>query len=297
MPASPRRTSAPLSPRRTALSNSSSLAHSLARPRSIGPEPPRTRTSSATPGLPARWASRAPLAFPALALSGSASLRIWTLLTAGPISCRRANSSPEWENRNLLQNGARGSATTHRFAGAGFGDRGRIRRLRRVPETGRGVSASDRRSRAQVQKQQSRTLGAPSGGRRRPAPRFAALRHHAGYTLLGLRLVLGPQSDAGARRRTDTAGGTLGSRRPRARTNQESPQRTPPDARCRAHHRRAQPCDRPDTGAAGAPASDRTHAAQHAGATDTRGSSHGDHRRHDRRSHRRAGLPTGARRL
>src|SRR3989440_6276400 len=270
MPASPRRTSAPLSPRRTALSNSSSLAHSLARPRSTGPEPPGTRTSP-TPGLPARCASRAPLAFPGLVLSGSVSLRICTLLTAAPISRRRANSSPEWENRNLLQNGARGSATTHRFAGAGSGDRGRIGRLRRMPETGRGVSASDRRSRPQVQKQQSRTLGAPSGGRRRPAPRFAALRHHAGYTLLGLRLVLGPQSDAGTRRRTDTAGGTLGSRRPRARTDQESPQRTPPDARCRAHHRRAQPCDRSDTGAAGATAGDRAHAAQHARAADRRG--------------------------
>src|SRR5882724_13479051 len=212
MPASPRRTSAPLSPRRTALSNSSSFAHSRARPRSTGPEMPRTRSSSAALGL-------------------SVSLRTWRLLTAGPVSRGGSKSSPEWENRNLLQNGARGSATTHRLAGAGSGDRGRIRRLRRMPETGRGVSASDRQSRRQVQKQQSRTLGAPSGGRRRPAPRFAALRHHAGYTLLGLRLVLGPQSDAGTRRRTDTAGGTFGSRRTGARADQESPQRTPPDAR------------------------------------------------------------------
>src|SRR5256886_1572627 len=270
MPASPRRTSALLSPRRTALSNSLSRAHSLARPRSTGPGPPGTRASP-TPGLPARCASRAPLAFPALVLSGSVSLRICTLLTACPISRRRANSSPEWKNRSLLQNGARGSATTHRFAGAGSGDRGRIRRLRRMPETDRGVSASDRRSRPQVQKQQSRTLGAPSGGRRRPAPRFAALRHHAGYTLLGLRLVLGPQSDAGTRRRTDTAGGTFGSPRPLARADQGIPQRTSPNARRRTHHRRAQPCDRPDTSAAGAPASDRTHAAQHAGTADRRG--------------------------
>src|SRR4051794_21279851 len=83
MPASPRRTSAPLSPRRTALSNSSSLAHSPARPRSIGPQTPGTPTSAAPPGLPVRCASRAPLAFPALALSVPVSLRIWTLLTAG----------------------------------------------------------------------------------------------------------------------------------------------------------------------------------------------------------------------
>ena len=40
-----------------------------------------------------------------------------------------------------------------------------------------------------------------------------------------------PQSDAGARRRTDTAGGTLGSRRPRARTDQKGPKRTPPATR------------------------------------------------------------------
>src|SRR6266576_5348033 len=224
MPASPRRTSALLSPRRTALSNSLSRAHSLARPRSTGPGPPGTRASP-TPGLPARCASRAPLAFLALVLSGSVSLRICTLLTACPISRRRANSSSEWENRSLLQNGARGSATTHRFAGAGSGDRGRIRRLRRMPETGRGVSARDRRSCPQLQKQQGRTLGAPPGGRSRPARCCAALRHHPEYTLLGLRLVLGPQSNAGVRRRTDTAGGTLGSRRPRARTDQESPQR------------------------------------------------------------------------
>ena len=59
---------------------------------------------------------------------------------------------------------------------------------------------------------------------------------HARYTVLGVRLVLGPQSDAGARRRTDTAGGTLGSRRPRARTDQKGTQRTPPDARRRTHH-------------------------------------------------------------
>src|SRR4051794_36885289 len=83
MPASPRRTSAPLSPRSTALSNSSSLAHSPARPRSTGPETLGTRTSPATPGLLPRCASRAPLAFPAPALFVPVSLRIWTLLTPG----------------------------------------------------------------------------------------------------------------------------------------------------------------------------------------------------------------------
>src|SRR6476619_6096041 len=105
MPASPRRTSAPLSPRRTALSNSSSLADSLARPRSNGPETPGTRTSSTAPGLPARCPSRAPLASRALALSVSVSLRTWTVLTADPISRGRADASPEWENRDLLPNG------------------------------------------------------------------------------------------------------------------------------------------------------------------------------------------------
>src|SRR5437899_1238050 len=262
MPASPRRTSVPLSPRRTALSNSSSLARSPARPRSTGPETPGTRT---------RCGSRAPLAFRALALSAPVSPRIWTLLTAGPISRRRANSSRSGRIETSSRTGARDSATTHRFAGAGSGDRRRIRRLGRMPETGRGVSAGDRRSRPRLQEQQGRTLGAPSGGRRRPARRCAALPHHTQYTLLGLRLVLGPQSDARARRRTGTAGGTLGSRRPRARTDQESPQRTPPDARHRTFRRRAQPCDRAYTGAAGAPAGDRAHAAQHAGTADQRG--------------------------
>src|SRR5216683_3334794 len=167
MPASPRRTSAPLSPRRAAASNSSSLAHSPARPRSTGPRIAATRAEPAASTL-------------------SVSLLICTL---------RTNDLPR--SLNPIS-----------------------RRRRRLPETGRGVSAGDRRHRPRLQEQQGRTLGAPPGGRRRPARRFAALRHHAGYTLLGLRLVLGPQGDAGARRRADTADGTLGSRGPRSRTDQ-----------------------------------------------------------------------------
>src|SRR4029078_8761048 len=41
-----------------------------------------------------------------------------------------------------------------------------------------------------------RPCGASSGGCCRPAPRCATIRHHTEYTFLGLRLVLGPQSDA-----------------------------------------------------------------------------------------------------
>ena len=49
----------------------------------------------------------------------------------------------------------------------------------------------------------ARAPRAPAGGRRRSAPRRAPLRHRSRYAVLGLCVVLGPQGDAGARRRAD----------------------------------------------------------------------------------------------
>ena len=151
------------------------------------------------------------------------------VLTARPISRGRANSSPEWENRELLRSGPvtkqRLSALQERdlVIAAGRGNRDASRKLVEAFLPAIGDLARD------FKNHRVERLELLQEGVAGPARRCAAIRQHADYTLLGLRLVLGPQGDAGARRRTDAAGSTLGSRRPRARADQESPQRTPPD--------------------------------------------------------------------